>query len=66
MLGVRFGYGFYGGEFQAAAGRRAVSRDPLPSGPFAEMGIDHRINANIAAGIWFFHLFAKLEKEAFK
>ena len=30
-------------------GRRAVSRDPLPTGPFADMGIDHRINANIAA-----------------
>jgi len=33
----------------ANQGRRAISRDPLPSGPFAEMGIDHRINANIAA-----------------
>lgn len=30
-------------------GRRAPSRDPLPTGPFADMGIDHRINANIAA-----------------
>ncbi|MFN3526464.1 MAG: DEAD/DEAH box helicase, partial [Paracoccus sp. (in: a-proteobacteria)] len=30
-------------------GRRVVSRDPLPTGPFADMGIDHRINANIAA-----------------
>lgn len=30
-------------------GRRAPARDPLPTGPFAEMGIDPRINANIAA-----------------
>ncbi len=30
-------------------GRRAPARDPLPTGPFAEMGIDARINANIAA-----------------
>lgn len=30
-------------------GRRAPARDPLPTGPFADMGIDHRINANIAA-----------------
>lgn len=31
------------------AGRRAPARDPLPTGPFADMGIDARINANIAA-----------------
>ena len=30
-------------------GRRAPARDPLPTGPFADMGIDPRINANIAA-----------------
>lgn len=30
-------------------GRRAPARDPLPAGPFADMGIDPRINANIAA-----------------
>lgn len=30
-------------------GRRAPSRDPLPTGPFADMGIDPRINANIVA-----------------
>ncbi|MGP9805315.1 DEAD/DEAH box helicase [Paracoccus sp. NSM] len=33
----------------ANEGRRAPARDPLPTGPFADMGIDHRINANIAA-----------------
>ncbi|RJE82938.1 DEAD/DEAH box helicase [Paracoccus onubensis] len=33
----------------ANEGRRAPSRDPLPTGPFAEMGIDPRINANIVA-----------------
>ena len=33
----------------ANEGRRAPARDPLPTGPFAEMGIDARINANIAA-----------------
>ena len=27
--------------------RRAPVRDPLPTGPFAEMGIDPRINANL-------------------
>lgn len=31
------------------AGRRAIARDPLPTGAFADMGIDPRINANIAA-----------------
>ncbi|WP_425325175.1 DEAD/DEAH box helicase [Paracoccus siganidrum] len=31
------------------AGRRAPAREPLATGPFADMGIDHRINANIAA-----------------
>jgi ATP-dependent RNA helicase RhlE len=30
-------------------GRRAPARDPLPTGHFADMGIDARINANIAA-----------------
>ena len=30
-------------------GRRAPAREPLPTGPFADIGIDHRINANIAA-----------------
>lgn len=30
-------------------GRQAVSREPLATGAFADMGIDHRINANIAA-----------------
>lgn len=30
-------------------GRRAPARDPLPTGPFADMGIDARINANVAA-----------------
>lgn len=30
-------------------GRRAPARDPLPTGPFADMGIDPRINANIVA-----------------
>lgn len=30
-------------------GRQAPSRDPLPTGPFFDMGIDERINANIAA-----------------
>ncbi len=33
----------------ANEGRRAAARDPLPTGPFADMGIDHRINANITA-----------------
>ena len=33
----------------ANEGRRAPARDPLPTGPFADMGIDHRINANITA-----------------
>lgn len=33
----------------ANEGRRVTARDPLPTGPFAEMGIDHRINANITA-----------------
>lgn len=50
--------GFRGGKgkprsapFSATAneGRRAPARDPLPTGPFADMGIDARINANIAA-----------------
>ncbi len=36
-------------NFDANEGRRAPARDPLPTGPFADMGIDHRINANIAA-----------------
>ena len=31
------------------AGRRAPARAPLPTGLFADMGIDARINANIAA-----------------
>ena len=29
---------------------------------FAMLGFSYFINANIAAGIWFFHLFSKLEK----
>ncbi|QIR84480.1 DEAD/DEAH box helicase [Paracoccus sp. AK26] len=36
-------------NFDANEGRRAPARDPLPTGPFADMGIDHRINANVAA-----------------
>ncbi len=32
---------------------------------FALIGFSYFINANIAAGIWFFHLFAKMEKELF-
>ena len=36
-------------HLDANEGRRAPARDPLPTGPFADMGIDHRINANIAA-----------------
>jgi ATP-dependent RNA helicase RhlE len=36
-------------HFDANEGRRAPAREPLPTGPFADMGIDHRINANIAA-----------------
>ena len=36
-------------HFDANEGRRAPTRDPLPTGPFADMGIDHRINANVAA-----------------
>ena len=31
------------------AARRAVVREPLTTGPFAEMGIDPQVNANIAA-----------------
>ena len=31
---------------------------------FAMLGFSYFINANIAAGIWFFHLFSKVEKEA--
>lgn len=30
-------------------GRHTTSRDPLATGAFADMGIDHRINANLAA-----------------
>lgn len=30
---------------------------------FAMIGFSYFINANIAAGIWFFHLFSKFEKE---
>jgi len=36
-------------HLDANEGRRAPARDPLPTGPFADMGIDHRINANVAA-----------------
>ena len=32
---------------------------------FAMLGFSYFINANIAAGIWFFHLLAKFEKEIF-
>ena len=32
---------------------------------FAMVGFSYFINANIAAGIWFFHLLAKVEKEFF-
>ena len=32
---------------------------------FAMVGFSYFINANIAAGIWFFHLLAKFEKEIF-
>ncbi|MFC1525376.1 DUF6785 family protein [Candidatus Latescibacterota bacterium] len=32
---------------------------------FAMLGFSYLINANIAAGIWFFHLFSKVEKELF-
>jgi hypothetical protein len=31
---------------------------------FAMLGFSYFINANIAAGIWFFHLFSKVEKHA--
>ncbi|SEN62528.1 ATP-dependent RNA helicase RhlE [Paracoccus alcaliphilus] len=36
-------------HFSPNAGRNAPAREPLATGPFADMGIDHRINANIAA-----------------
>ncbi|MFH1570233.1 MAG: DUF6785 family protein, partial [Gemmatimonadota bacterium] len=32
---------------------------------FAMLGFSYLINANIAAGIWFFHLLAKVERELF-
>jgi len=32
---------------------------------FTMLGFSYFINANIAAGIWFFHLLARIEKEAF-
>ena len=32
---------------------------------FAMLGFSYFINANIAAGIWVFHLLAKFEKEIF-
>lgn len=32
---------------------------------FAMLGFSYFINANIAAGIWFFHLLARVEKEIF-
>jgi hypothetical protein len=32
---------------------------------FSILDFSYMINANIAAGIWFFHLFAKFEKETF-
>ncbi len=32
---------------------------------FAILGFSYMINANIAAGIWFFHLLSKYEKEVF-
>ena len=34
---------------QSNEGRRAPAREPVITGPFADMGIDHRINANIIA-----------------
>ncbi len=36
-------------DAQAAQRRRAILRDPVNEGPFAEMGIDGRINANLIA-----------------
>ncbi|WP_111558709.1 DEAD/DEAH box helicase [Paracoccus sediminilitoris] len=36
-------------QAMANEGRRAPARDPLATGPFADMGIDHRINSNIDA-----------------
>ncbi|SNT76114.1 ATP-dependent RNA helicase RhlE [Paracoccus seriniphilus] len=36
-------------NMRANEGRKAPARDPLPTGAFADMGIDPRINANIAA-----------------
>lgn len=41
-----------------------LGRQPLQlTLSFAMLGFSYFINANIAAGIWFFHLFARAEKE---